>query len=533
MLIDREVRIPGVGDNDSFENWLLKHNSIEVHPELAIGLSDLGGIGLFFTHNEKLEIKDDIQLARIPRGATFDYMSLLEVLERLKEEEGSVDNQETPESQIITTVLRCLQPSSETEILTCYFIGLKICYNRRHGDQNVTMSPLAQFDPYLDVLAHTYVLGLPQHEAYEDEFIDKLVLNSESLREEYNELIETLGLEEVYLTFEEFYQVVGAVKSRVLEIPHGTDKDDDYYTNVTLVPLLDFANHLNVLKSNAYFDVDKSTGDVLLKLKSSKLQSGTFEVTISYSTTESVQHFIQTYGFIPRSDDYQLFEYRIPRALINSGINEVMNSSGIAYDKIVKWLRILPQFQLVRSSDDVFVNFFSNSLPLAFIEGLQYDEKWTENAHKAFTEYNEVEIDSHQFEAEVLPMLVHQESHYDVINAINQIGVTCNGKYPTQESILQDSGHESDDAFLTLISRCTRFIVGVAETTLKAHPPPHCPDTFSEIVSEYYNVQMKFLQSVVEKYKNKTNDLSLPVDVAKDEWETDYRSVPKQIILND
>lgn len=535
MLIDKATKIPGVLNNEEFANWILKDNRIKVHLGLTIGSSKLGGIGLFFNQEKDAGTKDDIELARIPKDATFDYMSLLQVLEGLKdsEKEKPETGEEISESGIITAVLKSIQPSNETEILTCYFIGLRICYNRRLLNEMLTESPLSKFDPYLSVLAHTEILGLPQEDAnYEDEFIQKLSTNAQRLYDEFNELISDLENVHPSLTFEEYYQLCGAIKSRVLEIPHSSeDEEEDYYTNITLIPLLDFANHLNTSRSHAYFDVDKTSNDVLLKLNRLRMQQGIFEVTISYSTTECIQKFIQTYGFIPQSDDIQLLEYRIPPDICNYHISEIMKTSGEPYDKIMKWLRILPQFQLVRTSDDIFVNFFSNRLPLVFIDGLKYDYKWTENAYDSFKEFNEIEISQDEFAQSVLPMLKVQESDYDFINAISQIGVICNENYPTQDSILQVSNNDSEKAFQQLISYCTAFIVKVAQSVLNAKPPSPSASSFSQMTTDYFKVQQSFFRALIEKYEM-TKDLSLPVELAKDEWETDYRSAPRQITLN-
>ena len=533
MLIDKDTRIPGVPRNDDFANWLLNDNFIKVHPGLTIGSSELGGIGLFFNQDKDTGVKDDI-LARIPKDATFDYMSLLQILEGLKEGEKKLEagREEVTESSIITAVLKSMQPSNETEILTCYFIGLKICYNRRQQREINTELPLSKFDPYLNVLAHTLVLGLPQGDVeYEDEFIRRLKANAERLHEEYNELIEDLAHIDAHLTFEEYYQLCGAIKSRVLEIPHSSETDEDYYTNITLIPLLDFANHLNSSQSQAYFDVDKSTNDVLLKLNRLRMPQGVFEITISYSTTESIQHFIETYGFIPQSNDFQLLEYKISPDMCNQHINEIMNTSGQPYDKIMKWLRILPQFQLVKSSDNIFVNLFSNSLPLVFIDGLQYDDKWTESAYESFQLFNEIELLKDEFFESVMPMLKLQESEYDFINAIGQIGVVCNNEHPTQESILQVSNYDSDEAFHLLIAKCNSFIIKIAHTVLDTKPSSTSSNSFSHMTTSYFQVQRAFFQALVEKYE-KTKDISLPIELAKDEWETDYRSAPKQITLN-
>ena len=104
-------------------------------------------------------------------------------------------------------------------------------------------------------------------------------------------------------------------------------------------------------------------------------------------------------------------------------------------------------------------------------------------------------------------------------------------KNSSAESILQVSNYDSDEAFQLLISKCNSFIVNVAHAALDAKPPSSSSKSFSQMTTSYYKVQHTFFLALVEKY-DKTKDLSLPIELAKDEWETEYMSAPKQITLN-
>lgn len=528
MIIDTKTRIPGVPVNDKFVEWLLEDKSIVVNPKLRIGASDLGGIGLFFATGDNDKKEGDIVLARIPQKATYDYQRLLEVLEELKQK-GTEEEDADIERGIITTVLKSMQPTSESEILYCYFIGFKICYQRRAQSAKQYVSPLTSLDPYLHILENTWVSEPPKGDI-NDEFLKRLAAQVEDERAAYDELIADLEPIAPGLTFAEYYQIIHAIRSRVLEIPYANDEGDDYYTNISLVPLLDFANHAAASQSNSYFDVDKATNDVVLKLNGSKMTTGTFEITISYSTTESIQHFIQTYGFIPASDDYQLLEVKIPAYSINEHTNKIMNTSAVPYDRIMKWLHVLPQFQLVKSKEDIFVNFFSNNLPLVFVDGLRYDELWPDNAYKSFTTNNDIEISEQDFADSVFPVLERQEADYDFVNGLGQIGVSYNSAHPKINSLLEETNNDSDEAFQQLIKRCTELIVEIAKSIVTSLPQQS--KSLSQLSREYTAKQLEFCQALIAK-SNSNNDLSLPISEAKEEWETHYRTAPKQIILNE
>ncbi|GME66739.1 unnamed protein product [Ambrosiozyma monospora] len=128
---------------------------------------------------------------------------------------------------------------------------------------------------------------------------------------------------------DELLQIVSAVRSRTLEIPRAAgkseeedkkdennvddnDNEDSFFTDISLVPVIDFVNHDNA-RLNAYFDVDKQTQDILLKLDSDTLlnvgNNEIVEVFISYSKIEDVNRFFFNYGFIPTSNyPEKLFE---------------------------------------------------------------------------------------------------------------------------------------------------------------------------------------------------------------------------------
>ena len=64
-----------------------------------------------------------------------------------------------------------------------------------------------------------------------------------------------------------------------------------------MVPILDFVNHNH--HSNSYFDIDRRTNDIVLKLRSNvqMIANEKFEVTISYDPEDNIKEFLYTYGF--------------------------------------------------------------------------------------------------------------------------------------------------------------------------------------------------------------------------------------------
>lgn len=326
---------------------------IQVDPRLSIRESALGGTGIFFEAEE--DIDEPIAIARIPSSITFSLKSLAQILAKL-EQVNKV------EAAIVKTVLKFCGGTNETEIITDYIFSFMIILtnNEHHHD-----CPVAAVSFYLEILSKTNVAMLDlQPFAEEDASLDylfKVEQNKfERIKNKYENILGSLSdLKYTVPSFEEYYHIHKVVKSRVLEIPQqADDKSDDFYVNTTLVPLLDYANHLE--DNNAFFDIDRTNNDVLLKYEGSK---GLNEVCIKYSSVNSVQEFVSTYGFIPQGKEV-VFELRLDKYDINKYVNEVQGTADVQYDLIMKWLQILPTTQLVKKGERVGINYEFNPVPM-------------------------------------------------------------------------------------------------------------------------------------------------------------------------
>lgn len=512
MVVNSSGVIPGIADAGELINWL-DSSGIKFHEKLTIEKSPLGGAGLFYDNIDNTS--GDIEVLRIPNTAKFDYKSLLDVLQQLKADPDTV-----AESKIIISVLELMEPQNETEILYSYFWGFYICYSLRKKSNETSV--LDQFTPYLRLLTTTQVMNYPRNvDVTADPFIKKLVEKAENMQEKYETLQQSFTGGDIsqLLPFDIFYQIYQGIKSRVLEIPYEAEEKGDFYVNVTLVPALDFANHSH--KNNAYFDTDRSTGDIVLKLNST-VPTGKFEVTISYSPIESVQEFIETYGFIPKQLGFQLFELKFPD--FNSELK------ATKHDLMCKWLRVLPQIQVVSGvNDEVYLNFFNNNLPLLFIPGLTYNENWQSSAIDSFNSTNQVELPPQMHEM-VLSFLSYQEAKCDVINGVGPIAVLRDQEPVQLQTLLEDAGYVSDEAYRSLISRTIDFIIGFSKSALKKQPLMDPVDEFNVVMGQYLAYKYKILQLIIQR---KPDSLILPLELSQSEWETSYRSLPYQIDVAD
>lgn len=544
--------IPGVAAA-RLDEWI-KDNGIVLHPRLHIGASDLGGIGLVFDNADgEVNAEDDFEVLRIPAKMGLDYMSLLEVMDAMKLRDGDVEA-EMVESQLVVEVLKLMLPKTETEIIMAYIVAFEILRQVNVNSDYWRDSPLRKLDVYLDVLTHTATPSYPQIKSSPDPFINKLIASANAVKLEYELFIGELAQEykslqvEKLMPFPKYYQIYQLIKLRSLEIPHASidtdfsklsldldslkpneSDDTDFYINVTLVPILDFANHRH--NNNAYFDVDLETSDVVLKLKNdSTIDPAKFEVTISYLPHELVQHFIQTYGFIPQLTDFQLFELKLPP------MDQVVKDGTFKS----KWMRILPQVQIVGREDEVYLNFFDNNLPLLFIDDFNYNPNWSDDAISDFRKYNDFADDDELDEVEILNVLKHQEECYDVINGVGPLGITFKGeKVDHLQLVIQavardDSGYSFDD----LIRRTITFIRDHAKTQLAAPPlvdnnnNDDDDDGFTQLVSQYQAYQKRLLQRLVD-YAGSIDDLILPEELAHPDWEANFRSLPRELVFGD
>lgn len=460
MLIDQNCSIPGVKSNSKFELWLTKNDRISSR-NVVVKESCLGGIGLFYKQGE-LNNDEDIGERVILRikGFWYDYMTLMKDLEKLQPEN----------SKIVKLVLKAIEPTSETSILKSYFIAFKICMTLNKTVKDLYLDDII---PYVDVLSNTSIgkfdidIGnISQSKGFESGYLLESKLKYEMEFEKYQQLLKELGneldkpfeyLQNEVFDFTTFYQIGAAVRSRVLEIPYEDEEEDKndsksstYYTNITLVPFLDFANHSNVKQMNAFFDVDRNNGDILLKLDSDELKDGE-EITICYSPDENIQSMITTYGFIPQNyhDSTQTFEIKISHEWLNQYIDQLHGTKNIEYSLICKWLDISVNFKMMITGDDVVVTYQSETLPIIFAKNLEYDLNWKNKLFEVkdgpFSSIVEVEE-----QLEIVHLIENLKLISDYFPGLPPIAVLVKGKSYSYNDLFEALGIETEDNLYNL-----------------------------------------------------------------------------------
>ncbi|KAG7663719.1 CTM1 [[Candida] subhashii] len=580
-----DVKIPGIDDNSQLSEWIDSKN-IKLHQGLKIGQSSLGGIGLFLDKQEEEHPEEDyFEILRIPRSAVFDIVSLLNFLDELKlRDRAYIGEKPVRESELIVNFLSIVEPNTETRILTTYFNAFKTLQNIHKQfpkSQYFKESPLHKFDPYLSILTNTSTLEYPEHTEHEDKFIMKCIKADHAVHDEYESLIEQLKI--LYMTrteldfekllpFKECFQIHQAIRSRTLEIPRDVETESaecaktesniseniqrrdsldvtmaldmktktlvignnhDYVIDVTLAPILDFVNHCHF--NNAYFDVDRDTNDILLKFKKeiydSMKMGEEIEVSICYSPEDDIQGFLFTYGFQPRmlpnKDYYQLCELQLD--MLDHYIED-----GLL---ICKWLRILPQIQLIVNQEEIYFNFYNNNLPLLFIEDITYNDQWPDIMMEHFQKFNNIpaDYDTHLDQQELINLFGYQEMNYDYINGIDPIGVLYKGEpvIQDQSQLLTLTGYDQEDSFNTLVMRAIDFLIKYLKDKqiLIKCSRVGIVNSFDTMISEYQSYQDKCIDKILKKYEQDPKSLILPEEIAKSDWETQYRSPANELSL--
>lgn len=490
MLITSDLKI--VGDYD-LESWFVKENQIKLHPDVTIEASSLGGFGLFFNHDLSKSNSAFIELLRIPNKATYDINNLFDYLEYFKEHDPT-------SSKIIIDILTEYEPKGETEIIHCYLWALYVIKHNNPKDIKIK-----EISPYLEILLNTETLSVDENEEVYDEFIEELKQQKSNMKVRYLENISPI-LDTKILTFDKFFQIYQAVNSRTLEIPHKVDDEsNDYSTNITMVPLLDFANHSGY--NNSHFDVDKNLGDVLLMLDPSKVKSeGNFEITISYSPTESIQQFIKTYGFIPSLTQFQIFEYKLTD--INSLIGKI-NGIEENYDMIRKWLNISSTIQIFNHKQkNCEISFTKNEFSLLFIPGLKYYSNWDkEPDFKQFFECLELPIQFTDF----IKFYKTQENESDTINLDSEdlFGVTFNEAYICLSEILNQTGIEEVEEYTKLYEKFLEFFIEIAHRDVLLIDGNI--EKTSSVIHDYLRYKRDLLSKLIAEYE-KSHHLPLVSD---------------------
>ncbi|QPG74465.1 hypothetical protein FOA43_001795 [Brettanomyces nanus] len=377
--------IKGVDDSNY---WVKSQVGAKFHDNLTVEKSSLGGLGLFYDGNE---IDQDTEILRISSDCTLSIHQCMKIMN------SGVDDKGTFAKTFIQKCLDfyCNGKVTESRILICYCISMEVLNRIEKLD---SLKGTGFVRNYLKILLNTRVSNvdcdsLSLLEYYKEEFkgnslfdsVYKQLINGDC--EEFAKFIEVEALENVYgevISAEEIQHLVTAIRSRILEIPRETESEGDFTIDITLVPILDFANHDND-KVNAYFDVDRVNGDIILKLDKDKIKGskGKHEVLISYSRIEDMNRFFLNYGFIPRSKGIKLIE--IPFWGYYKDKEIPLNVTEILYK-----LQETPNLQFVVKTDeegdvqDVKINMLDDYsfLTMAnvqwdkyFIEGEEEDEE--------------------------------------------------------------------------------------------------------------------------------------------------------------
>ncbi|KAI5961873.1 CTM1 [Candida pseudojiufengensis] len=306
IKIPKGTVIPGIENNEQFKVWVDANS----HSNLTMDHSQLGGIGLFYESKEPIQDEEDPVILRVPSDSIVDLHKLFDMLEELKVRDRSQIDGQISESKVIVESIQSMVIRTETDILMAYIVALKILKSYRENSGQVKEyfnSPISKYNTYLNILSNTNVSNphkddiLSMEHKVKENYIVKATIgfNYEEYITKMTDCFPQLNMKEL-MPFETYYQLHRAVMSRSLEIPRGLEEEedsDDYVVDVSLVPILDFVNHNR--SSNSYFDIDKDTNDVILKLKSNEVKKkvGKFEITITYDDLDYTTDFFIAYGF--------------------------------------------------------------------------------------------------------------------------------------------------------------------------------------------------------------------------------------------
>lgn len=310
-----------IKNHDKLNEWC-KQLGIQFNCNLKIKDTVDKGIGVFYVPGEVQPNDEKVELLRIPRLSSFNMYTLRTLIN----EHLDKDDLKIPKACL--NILFRHYGVSESIIIIGYFISfLIICKKKIGSEKNAWVNNL---ETYLDILLNTNVGNLytDQQNILEDTLM--VIPGNAILRNSIVDIIGTKWIEvvnEINEEFDEFkdveieevLQIISAIRSRVLEIPREVEKNeggqeeedigdigDDYYVDVTLVPVLDFVNHDNNLK-NAHFDIDRETSDILLYLDLENVKKDTnddeIEVFISYDPYEDLHAMFVNYGFLPKNEN--------------------------------------------------------------------------------------------------------------------------------------------------------------------------------------------------------------------------------------
>lgn len=457
-----------------FLDWATK-SGVWMDPDFEVSSSQYGGLGIFAMKDRE----EDAVILRIPHTCTFDMDNLLALSKNIGSEASELTG------PVFRAVLSCGDLDTETSILRNYIWGFTIVQSIcvKLGKQ---LQALEKIKPYLQILQTTPVLNVDDLHDAQDQLVQALVLEKRRVRKTYEEICERIsGFE---FPFELAFQLHQAVKSRVLEIPHAIDDGEDFETNVTLVPVLDFANHQK--NNNAVFDVDRSSGDVLLRLVQPvrALQ----EVCISYSPQQEKNIFLRTYGFMPAGEGS--YEWRIPSfdQIWKSATNGTTHTN---YTALAKWLQVKPQLLIhFDAADSAFLDPQEFQLPILLLPGLEYYAEWS----KELDDMKEDVPDGMDI-ADFVLQLTFQEDKADIVIAgETAYGATCNGAYVNLPNILEQAGVNSEEDYNILVQQSLKLVKDAVIETI-ATDDKYMKESDNAALISYFCQKKKMLTQIADK----------------------------------
>lgn len=349
---------------DQFLHWAALQG-IRLHEQVGIQESSVGGYGII----SQAPLSENTIILRTPKTAVFDLSTCLTHKTRLEQSGLSCA------AGILNLFLGCSESVSETLILRNYIWAF--------ASLSHIMDIL--FQPYLDVLETTQTLQLDESLSHGDAFLEHQRSLHKAVERDYERAMATDIDMRRLLSFEQALQLHKAVVSRVLEIPTTDDAahvsnlpktetasgvhntSEDFFANISLVPMLDFANHSAA--SVGVFDVDLASGDVILRL--TQRVEALSEITISYDPLPSVTHFFGTYGFVP--SDCVHFTWPIDN--LDQAFSEITGRKQPIL-LIAKWLQVVPAVTMTFTEDKFLLDIHPR-FPALLIEGLEYYAQWS------------------------------------------------------------------------------------------------------------------------------------------------------------
>lgn len=480
-LLASGCEIPGISAEKFEAQW-----SQYASETLQVDQSPLGGIGLFYTPQAHQDT--DPVVLRVPVAKTYNLETCMEILDLLKET-GEKDY------KIILGLLSAAQPETETLILVCYVVALVYISNCGDSVPEKVRQVIDEHAAYLEVLKSTFTISYPTIGTGSDPVINTLIRNAQLLKQLYEQITLESDLDPKYMPFEQFYQLLQAVSSRVLEVPEEIEKDgDDFYVTPTLVPLLDFANHS--FTPNAYFDLDRNTNCVLLKLHKDKIpQTGRFEVTISYNSDRQIGPFLSTYGFVPQVD---------LRAA--EGISVALPTSlwSPEHNLKRKWLGVPSKVQVIPNEKGNCSLQYPELLALVFDKDVHLNPKWPDYLTKLLQD---------DYLPEDIALIIEDIKKSEISAEIVQTnGNICglmygdDGEVMTMEMAYEIYSNKSPAQLAQLESACNlEIIAGIKKyaAQIDKEMSEKAPDasSFDSLVYQYHKTMKTVLDLVLQSVK--------------------------------